>query len=72
MKARDTAPEMAPEEVADLEKYRQRKAQPLAEMESGVITPADYQRLQAEAWEVFRSRTGRLDLDEEESRGSPP
>ena len=67
MKARETAPEMSPEEAADLDEFRQRKAQLLREMESGVISPADYKRLKAEAWEVFRVRTGRLDLDEDEA-----
>ena len=71
MKARETAPEMTPDEVADFEEYQQRKVHLLAEMESGVISPADYQRLKAEAWEVFRVRTGRLDVDEEEFGGPP-
>ncbi len=71
MKARQTAPDLTPDEAADFEEYTQRKAHLLAEMESGVISPVDYKRLKAEAWEVFRVRTGRLDLDEEEFGGSP-
>ena len=71
MKTMDKNPQSTPDEAADLEEFQLRKAHLLKEMESGVISPADYKRLKAEAWEVYRVRTGRLDVDEDEAGGSP-
>jgi hypothetical protein len=65
MQTKFTAAELPPEADDDFQEFLGREAQLLAELRSGAITMADYKRLKEEAWEVYCSRTGRLDVDED-------
>jgi hypothetical protein len=72
MTPHEPVPEIPPDEAADFEEFKQRRAQLRAELDAGVLSPAEYQQLEAEAWEIYRLRTGRLHIEEDEVGGSPP
>lgn len=72
MHTKMTAAEPSSEEDEDLQEFLHREAQLLAELQCGVISKADYRHLKEEAWEVYCARTGRLDIDGDEGRGSAP
>lgn len=64
--------EIPPDENADFEAFRRRRTQLRAALEAGALSPAEYRQLEAEAWGIYRLRSGRLHIEEDEVGGIPP
>lgn len=69
MKDPHVIPETSAEADEDYREYLERAAALDKDLDAGRIHAADHERRKAEAWEVYRSRSGRLRPREDDSRG---